>query len=683
MTDSKKAVFLSYASQDAGAAVRICDALSAAGIEVWFDQSALRGGEAWDSSIRRQIKACALFIPVISTNSHARVEGYFRLEWKLAVDRSHLIAPDQPFLLPVVIDDTPQADERIPERFRELQWTRAPAGETPPNFVQRVLRLLSRDTDSEPLSAPVAASRNVTAARDTPPTALASPSASRPRQTVLLVIAAAALLGVGYLAVDKFILSKRATEGVPSLTPGSPSAGLEPGVIPEKSIAVLPFVNMSSDKEQEYFSDGLTEEMIDLLGQVPGLRVPARTSSFYFKGKSETIANMAQQLKVANVLEGSVRKAGKRLRITAQLIRADNGYQLWSQTYDREDADVFAVQDDIAKAVVSALQVKLAAGAPATGSRETTNTEAYNQYLLGRQLGRRDSLEADRHAVEAYGKAIALDPNYAAAYAGLAVAEASVADYVGDAHGLEVAGHDADKAITLAPGDATGYSTRGYIRTTWLWDWSGAQADTEKALSLDPRNSEVQHRYARLLFSLGKLQKSIAAQKKATELDPLSSNAWENLGRYYISTGDYGSAETALGRAIELEPTSVFALNNLGTLRLVQGKGPEALKAFQQMGDVEGFRSAGIAMAEHTLGHEQESQQALQETISKHAQEAAYQIAEIFAWRAEKDQAYAWLERAYQQRDGGLSDMTLDPLLKSLRAEPRFKLILRKMRLPE
>src|SRR2546430_8203027 len=188
-----------------------------------------------------------------------------------------------------------------------------------------------------------------------------------------------------------------------------------PDTISQKSIAVLPFVNMSSDKEQEYFSDGLTEEMINLLGQVPELRVPARTSSFYFKGKNETIANIARQLRVAQVLEGSVRKAGKRLRITAQLIRADNGYHVCSQVYDRVDTDVFVVQDDIAKAVVSALQLKLGAGVQDTGSRGTTNTEAYSQYLLGRHLDQRDSLENLRSAVEAYSRATALDPNYAAA----------------------------------------------------------------------------------------------------------------------------------------------------------------------------------------------------------------------------------------------------------------------------
>jgi TolB-like protein len=245
------------------------------------------------------------------------------------------------------------------------------------------------------------------------------------------------VIGLGYFALDKFVLSKRPAVGAETSVSPHKSGGAGPSAIPEKSIAVLPFVDMSEKKDQDYFSDGLTEEMIDLLGQVPELRVPARTSSFYFKGRSEDIATIAQKLHVAHVLEGSVRKAGKRLRITAQLIRADSGYHLWSQAYDRDDTDVFAVQDDIAKAVVMVLRVKLSAGAHETGSRGTTNTEAYYQYLLGRQLDRRDSLEGFRHAVEAYSQAIELDPNYAGAYAGLAVAEASVADLTGDTGGIE------------------------------------------------------------------------------------------------------------------------------------------------------------------------------------------------------------------------------------------------------
>jgi TolB-like protein len=674
MTEPTKAVFLSYASQDADAAQRICDALRAGGIEVWFDRSELRGGDIWDRRIRHEIHECTLFVPVISANTAARREGYFRLEWDLADQRTHMIARDGAFIVPACIDETPDSSTDVPESFGRVHWSRLPAGATSPAFVERVRRLLSAGP-----ALPPAQSRTPDPPRD------AAPGAAASRHSVsvpLLVALAVAVIGLGYLALDKFAFSKRPAVGAQAAVSPENFGGAGTSAIPEKSIAVLPFVDMSEKKDQDYFSDGLTEEMIDLLGQVPDLRVPARTSSFYFKGKSEDIASIARKLHVAHVLEGSVRKAGKRLRITAQLIRADNGYHLWSQAYDRDDTDVFAVQDDIARAVVMVLKVKLAAGVQDTGARGTTNIEAYYQYLLGRQLDRRESLEGFRRAVEAYSQAITLDPNYAGAYAGLAVAEASVADLTGDKSGIERAKQYADKALALAPEDAIGYAARSYLRTVWLWDWSGAQTDIEKAVSLDPRNSEVQREYARLLADLGRLPDAIASQKRATELDPLSSGAWENLGFYYTGMGDFAAADVALSRAIDIEPASVLALGDLGMSRLLQGKGEAALELFLRI-DLPAIRLTGIAMAQHTLGHVKESQQALKELMAKHAQEAAYQIAQALAWRGEKDRAFEWLERAYEQRDGGLSEIKITPMLRSLHADGRFKALVRKVRLPE
>ena len=491
-----------------------------------------------------------------------------------------------------------------------------------------------------------------------------------------ITLIAIVTVGLTFLALEK-LWGTRQTQTI-----ASNEGAVLRDAIPQKSIAVLPFVNMTSDKEQDYFSDGLTEEMINLLTQVPGLHVPARTSSFYFKGKNETIANIARQLKVAQVLEGSVRKSGKRLRITAELIRADNGYNVWSQTYDRDDTDIFAVQDEIAEAVLSALQLKLGAAVEESGSRGTKNAEAYIEYLRGTQLDQRDNLEMLRRAIEAYSRAVQLDPNYAAAYAGRAIAEATLADLTGDTGGVERGGHDADAAISLAPSDATGYSARSYLRTTWLWDWSGAKADIEKALSLGPHTRTVLGRYARLLAVLGRLPDAISVQKQAADLDPLSSGAWDNLGFYYSSTVDYAAADTALGRALEIEPTSVIAFSYLGMVRLLEGKGQAAMELFRKI-DQEGFRLAGIAMAEHSLGHSQESQQALKELIAKHAQEQAYQIAEVCAWRGEKDRAFEWLERAYGQRDGGLSFIKIAPMLTSLHGDPRFRALLHKLQLPE
>jgi tetratricopeptide (TPR) repeat protein len=241
---------------------------------------------------------------------------------------------------------------------------------------------------------------------------------------------------------------------------------------------------------------------------------------------------------------------------------------------------------------------------------------------------------------------------------------------------------DAEKAVALAPEEAEGYASRGFIRSTLSWDWAGAQADFAKALLLDPASATVQHSYARLLMSQGRLPEAIATERKAIELDPLSSTDWRSLGRYLTDNRDYRAAGEALRRALEIQPESTFGLYNLARLQLLEGQGAEALATYRKI-DYEAFRLHGIAMAEHTLGQEKESQQALDELVAKHAQEAAYQIAEVFAWRGGKDRAFEWLERAYQQRDGGLSSMEVDPLLDSSRGDPRFKALLRKMNLPE
>src|SRR6266700_548872 len=535
MTEPKKAVFLSYASQDAAAALRICEALRAAGIEVWFDQSELRGGDAWDAAIRQQIKACSLFMPVISATTCARVEGYFRLEWKLAVDRSYLIAAEKAFIVPVVIDGTRDSDTLVPDRFREVQWTRLANGANATAFAERVSRLLSTAQSyagpslSGPTSSVLMAAAPAPSAQPpgaAPASAAAgshSPAVSRSR--LLWVVVALVVVVAGYLVVDRFSAARRNTQteavsvpstATPAVQPNSPTPSVNP--ISERSIAVLPFVNMSSDKDQVYFSDGLSEELIDLLTKVPDLRVPARTSSFFFKGKSEKIPAIARELGVAHLLEGSVRKVGNRLRVTAQLIRADTGYDIWSETYDRELKDVFKVQDEIAGAVVAALKLKLPS-AQNTSAHRTANTEAHNQYLLGLQSFNRRNADGYGRAVDFYRKAIALDPNYAAAYAGLSFALFYVADTRGDATMLPEALATAEKAVALAPEQSDGYVARGRFRSTFGFDWAGAQADYAKALEGDRGDSTARRRYAQLWGTLGRLPEAVAHAKKASELD--------------------------------------------------------------------------------------------------------------------------------------------------------------------
>jgi TolB-like protein/Tfp pilus assembly protein PilF len=680
MTEPARAVFLSYASQDAEAARRIADTLRAAGIEVWFDQSELRGGDVWDHKIRQQIRDCALFLPIISSHTQERMEGYFRLEWRLADQRTHLMGRTRPFIVPVCVDDTPEADADVPDAFSAVQWTRLHNGDARPAFVERVLRLLSPEAAHAPGEVRSRAAPAVPPTGAAPRLPAPSPAAPRLTQRVLL-IAAVAVIGVGYFAVDKLWLSKRSAAH--AQTSSSPVQAGTPaqGAIPEKSVAVLPFIDMSEKKDQEYFSDGLSEELIDLLAQVQDLRVPARTSSFAFKGKADDVPSIAQKLRVAHVLEGSVRKAGNTLRVTVQLIRADNGYHLWSRTYDRDIKDIFKVQDEIAAAVVEVLKAKLAP-AQAVAAYRSSNTEAYNQYLLGKRFHSRGNVDGWRRAIDAFHKAIALDPDYAAAYANLALSEYVLADLTGDAAGQRQAMADSDRAVTLAPQEADGYAARGVLRMTFLWDWDGAEADLEKALALDPASDKVQGNYATLLERLGRLPEAIAVGRRATEIDPLSAIAWSNLGQFLTFHRDYPGAHEALGRCLEINPESSFGGHHVAILRLLEGNASEALATAHTIG-IEAFRLTDVAMAEHSLGHAQESQQALDALIAKHAPDGAYQIAEALAWRGEKDKAFEWLERAYHQRDGGLSEVKVDLLLDHLHGDPRFKAVLKKMNLLE
>jgi TolB-like protein/Flp pilus assembly protein TadD len=671
----QRAVFLSYASEDAQAAQRICGALRAAGIEVWFDQSELRGGDAWDSAIRKQIKSCALFIPIISSNTHARIEGYFRLEWKLAVDRSHLLAPDQAFLIPVAIDHTPQSDERLPDRFRELQWTRLPGGETPPAFVERIQRLLS---PAAPEAAPAGHARGGAVAAP----ASVSAGGRAPRSTLSALIWASALVAVAgivaYYAFQWRAAPRHTAEPVAS-APTPLLAAVD--AIPQKSIAVLPFVDMSEKRDQEYFSDGLAEELLDLLSQVPDLRVPARTSSFYFKGRTDDVPMIAGKLRVAHLLEGSVRRSGNKIRVTAQLIRADNGYHIWSKTYDRDAKDIFQVQDEIANAVVNALKAQLLPAQPLASRHRTDNTEAFAEYLMGNKLRESDTADSNRQALEAYRRAAALDPNYAAAYSGIADAEWRVADMVtGEAAGYQRSLAAAEHAIALAPNSTDGYWARGGLRMAYYYDWAAAEADFRKALELDPNDVRVLRDYGSLLAGRGRTAEALEVMRKGIALDPLSARAWRQLALLELDLGRLAEAKQAAQHLVVILPNSYLTRSVTGRIALAEGRYADALTEFRK-DDSGAWKLIGSAMAEHSLGHAAASQAALDELIQKRSATLAYQIAEVYGWRGERDQAFAWLERAYRQHDGGMGYVLHDLFLAPLRDDPRYAALLKKLNL--
>ena len=375
--------------------------------------------------------------------------------------------------------------------------------------------------------------------------------------------------------------------------------------------------------------------------------------------------------------------------MTAQLVRADNGYHLWSETYDRELDDIFKVQDEIATAVVVALKLKLLA-APAANGRQTTNPEAYNQYLIGRRLASESNWEM-LVAVRprAFKRAVDLDPKYAQAWAGLAEATSNASNLAASIPEFTSMGQEArtaaDKAIALRPDLPDGYIARGFIRAWGQFDFQGAGEDLRRALALEPENSDVLSEYAHsVLMPNARLDEAVSAQKKALELDPLNAFSWlgPGSGIYQYFRGDYRAAREAMQRSLEINPQQSQAASYLAFTFLLTGDPASALPLSKRATN-ELFRRQGAALAEHDLGHAPAAQQWLDEMIAKDADGGAFQIAEVFGWWGDKDKAIQWLDRAYLQHDGGLATVKVDPLLRSLRPDPRYKAFLNKMNLPE
>jgi tetratricopeptide (TPR) repeat protein len=350
---------------------------------------------------------------------------------------------------------------------------------------------------------------------------------------------------------------------------------------------------------------------------------------------------------------------------------------LWSETFDRELTDVFAVQDEIANAVVDALKLKLLPDQALVNHARSANAEAYNEFLLGRQLNNQQNPEGWTKAIAAFERAIKLDPQYAAAYAGLSQAGSQLADHNGDNIGKQKALENANRAVALAPDLADGYFARAMALLTFTQDWAGAQADLEEALALNDSDSLVLLGYARFLCSQARLPEAVATARRATERDPLQTLAWAIYGRVLAANGEYQESRNAMERAVELSPTSAFALFHLGNAHLLAGRPAEALPIFQRTAAAYGL--VGVAMSEYSLGHEQESQAALDAAIAKSALGAAYQIAEAYAWRGESDKAFEWLDRAVAQNDGGVGFIRADPLLANVIDDPRFAALLKRM----
>jgi TolB-like protein/Tfp pilus assembly protein PilF len=651
------AVFLSYASQDAEAAKRICEALRAAGIEVWFDQSELRGGDAWDQSIRRQIRSCALFLPLISKHTHERAEGYFRLEWKLAVDRSHLIMANKAFLVPVVIDQTADSDENVPDKFREVQWTRLPAGDTPLEFVRRIAQLLA---GASPTVAPA-------------PTAAAPLRLSRPKP-VWLAVSVMIAAGAAYLLTEKPWVGKSA---LPATTAFSP---------PPHSVAVLPFVNMSGEQSQDYFADGLTEELLNSLAQINELRVAARTSAFAFKGKDTDIGTIARKLNVGAVLEGSVRRSGNTVRVTTQLINAVTGFHLWSHTYDRDLGDVLRLESEIADAVASALKVNLlgdvAARIELGGTR---NPAAFDAYLRGRKANPINDAKAYLDAIAAYTDAIRLDPTYALAFAERSraysdyAAEFATGAAIRESNDKALA--DVHAALALAPDLPDGHLALAFFLEDTL-DFTQASEEYERARTLAPGDARVVRQSGRFAVMMGHFEPGLAALRHAIALDPLSPRSHAVLSQGLLYSRRYVEAAAAATDAISLDSNFQSAYGLRGLAYYALGDFERARTSCETKPDYSDNQVC-LAVTYDKLGRRADAKTMLGKLKAAEDDAGAYQYAVIYAQWGNVPDALEWLDRAVQRRDSGLHHLKTDPFMDPLRGEPRFQTVMRELKFPE
>jgi adenylate cyclase len=462
------------------------------------------------------------------------------------------------------------------------------------------------------------------------------------------------------------------------------------------SIAVLPFVNLSADHENEYFADGLAEELLNVLAKVRGLRVASRTSAFFFKGKDVDLATVAQKLNVATVLEGSVRKSGNRVRITAQLIEVATDSHLWSETYDRELTDIFVVQDDIAGAVVTELRAALLGEAPtaAASARAATevatlgrdrgeNAEAYRLYLQARfYLERRRSEDVPR-ALTLLQQAVAIEPDYALGWVGLARAYRHQGEYTGSpvAESYARARAAAQRALELAPDLAEAHLELGRIRTS-DWDWQGAESSLSRALELAPEDADTLIAFATLARIRGRADAALAFARRAVAVDPLSVDGHRVLGASLMAAGLEGEAEAVLRTAIDLSPAGGGLRSHVGAAQLRQGRPAEALATIREEPN-EYARLMGTAMACHTLGQAAEADAAMRRLIEGYSDTCAYQIAGVYGHRGEIDLAFEWLERAYRQRDHGLHSLLVSHFLRTLHGDPRWPPLLAKMGLAD
>jgi TolB-like protein/class 3 adenylate cyclase/Tfp pilus assembly protein PilF len=504
----------------------------------------------------------------------------------------------------------------------------------------------------------------------------------REKKMRLVAAALAAVVILGGAAWWLHYLSGR-----PPKSAGTPQTNLPAPVaraVEAKSVAVLPFVNLSSDKENEYLSDGITEDLCTALTQVKGLRVPARTSCFVFKGKTEDIRKIGQQLNVATVLEGSVSKAGNKLRVSAQLINVADGFHLWATNYDREMTDILAIRSDIAQQVVAALRVQLRVEeTQRIVKKPTESLEAYNCYLQGRFWWNKRTLEGLNKAIRQFQEAIALDPTYAIAHAGLADANALLARFgpVAPKDCFPQAKAAATKAVELDDQLSEGHVSLAFVKLMWDWDWPGAESEFKRAIELNPNNGTAHFWYSIYLRVMRRFDDGVAEMREAEAVDPLSSIIGAELGEALIVVRQYDLAVTQLQKNLERDPDFHVTYYELSRAYCLCAKYPEAIAAAKKSCELAPdapFNTVALANAYAAAGQKAEAKQILDKLLEQ-TRHAYFRIASVYVSLGDKEQALLWLEKAYDERAYVLGYVNADPMFDRLRSEPRFIALLRKM----
>jgi TolB-like protein len=656
-------VFVSYASQDASVANAIVAALERNGLRCWIAPRDVPPGTLYADVIIRAINGTKVLVLVLSENSVSSPHVGKEIERASAKGRPIIaLRTDAKPLTPAL------------EYFlSESQWIDVGTGgpeAAESKLVEAVRRLIAHPSGNMP-----------------PAAAIVSGAKRRFNGPVIALIAVIAA-ALAYIVVDKLWRAKPAsvaiTAGAPAPAAGTPAAFAPP----PHSIAVLPFVNMSGDPKQDYFSDGLSEELLNSLTTIPDLRVAARTSSFFFKSKEVDLSEVAHKLNVGAVLEGSVRKDGEQVRITAQLIDAVTGFHLWSQTYDRDLKSILKLQTEIATAVTKALQATLMADAAATIELGgTKNPRAFDAYLLGRNLDhRRIDKDVVLAAIAGFDEAIRLDPGFAKAYASKALAETGFAEYYGV--GTEIREHfqraraAAERSVQLAPELGEAHSALGDVLAHGYFDFKGALAEHERAVTLSPNEPGVLLRTSWFLSDIGRGGEAVPMARRGVSLDQLNWRAYRYFAVVLDDAHRYPEAIESADRALSLNASDLRQTALRGLSLLHMGDAESARKSCDTpQRDWEGRMCLAIA---YDMLHRRSDAEAEVVTMKADMGDAqAYQFAEIYAQWGDISKALDWIETAYRLKDPGISSLKVDEFLAPLRSEPRFREIVRKLNLPD